>query len=97
MSAGRGDAAPAWIVRGGSARRCRRSVRAASNENDRRAGEGQAKMSSATVLVAGLTGVGAELAKNVILAGVKGVALFDPTPVQWRDLGGNPRDAARDL
>ena len=54
-------------------------------------------MSSATVLVAGLTGVGAELAKNVILAGVKGVALFDPTPVQWRDLGGNPRDAARDL
>mmetsp|Transcript_6697 Transcript_6697/g.21080 ORF Transcript_6697/g.21080 Transcript_6697/m.21080 type:complete len:1041 (-) Transcript_6697:52-3174(-) len=52
--------------------------------------EGQAKMSSATVLVAGLTGVGAELAKNVILAGVKGVALFDPTPVQWRDLGGNP-------
>ena len=35
--------------------------------------EGQAKMSGATVLICGLNGLGAEVAKNVILAGVKGV------------------------
>lgn len=52
--------------------------------------EGQSKMASSTVLVCGLTGTGAELAKNVILAGVKAVTLYDPTPVTYRDLGGNP-------
>ena len=35
-------------------------------------------------------GTGAELAKNVILAGVKAVTLYDPTSVTHRDLGGNP-------
>ena len=57
--------------------------------------EGQSKMASSTVLVCGLTGTGAELAKNVILAGVKAVTLFDPTPVTWADLGGNPYRAGR--
>ena len=52
--------------------------------------EGQSKMASSTVLVCGLTGTGAELAKNVILAGVKAVTLYDPTAVTHRDLGGNP-------
>ena len=47
-------------------------------------------MASSTVLVCGLTGTGAELAKNVILAGVKAVTLYDPTPVTHRCLGGNP-------
>jgi ubiquitin-activating enzyme E1 len=27
-----------------------------------------------------------EVAKNVILAGVKSVTLFDPRPVEWTDL-----------
>ena len=52
--------------------------------------EGQSKMASSTVLVCGLTGTGAELAKNVILAGVKAVTLYDPTPVTHCNLGGNP-------
>ena len=47
-------------------------------------------MASSTVLVCGLTGTGAELAKNVILAGVKAVTLYDPTPVTHCNLGGNP-------
>ncbi|KAK7233754.1 ubiquitin activating enzyme [Aureococcus anophagefferens] len=63
--------------------------------------EGQAKMSASSVLVCGLNGVGCEVAKNVILAGVKAVTLFDPTPATWYDVGGSPyvapsarRDAA---
>ena len=52
--------------------------------------EGQAKMSASSVLVCGLNGVGCEVAKNVILAGVKAVTLFDPTPATWYDVGGSP-------
>ena len=52
--------------------------------------EGQSKMASSTVLVCGLTGTGAEVAKNVILAGVKAVTLYDPTTITHRCLGGNP-------
>ena len=59
--------------------------------------EGQSKMASSTVLVCGLTGTGAELAKNVILAGVKAVTLYDPTPVTHRDLGGNPYARLEDV
>jgi len=55
-------------------------------------------MSASSVLVVGLNGLGCEigthsqaffvlmLAKNVILAGVKSVTLYDPTPVQMSDL-----------
>ena len=59
--------------------------------------EGQAKMSNASVLICGLNGLGAEVAKNVILAGPKAVALFDDTPTAFRDLGGNPYLAAADV
>ena len=34
----------------------------------------------------GLNGVGVEIAKNVILAGVRSVTLYDPDPAQWTDL-----------
>jgi ubiquitin-activating enzyme E1 len=52
------------------------------------------KMSSANVLIIGMTGLGIEigktfyliLAKNVVLAGVKSVSVHDPTPVQISDL-----------
>jgi molybdopterin/thiamine biosynthesis adenylyltransferase len=53
---------------------------------------------------AGLSGLGVEVAKNLILAGVKSVTLYDPTPVTYYDLSaqfylteadvGKPRAAA---
>ena len=50
--------------------------------------EGQSKMASSTVLVCGLTGTGAELAKNVILAGV--MKMYEPFPTTGVLVGGNP-------
>ncbi|ORZ36115.1 hypothetical protein BCR44DRAFT_1479631 [Catenaria anguillulae PL171] len=44
------------------------------------------KMALSNVLILGLKGVGVELAKNVILAGVKSVTLYDPEPAQPADL-----------
>ncbi|KAI9327506.1 hypothetical protein DFJ73DRAFT_766321 [Zopfochytrium polystomum] len=48
--------------------------------------EAMMKMSASNVLICGLTGLGVEIAKNIILAGVKSVTLFDPNPVQIADL-----------
>jgi ubiquitin-activating enzyme E1 len=48
--------------------------------------EAQLKMASSSVLIAGLNGLGVEVAKNVILAGVKSVALFDEKNTTWEDL-----------
>ncbi|ORX81993.1 ubiquitin-activating emzyme E1 [Basidiobolus meristosporus CBS 931.73] len=48
--------------------------------------EAMAKMSSANVLLVGLKGLGVEIAKNVVLAGVKSVTLYDPEPVEISDL-----------
>ncbi|KAI7899270.1 ubiquitin-activating emzyme E1 [Cokeromyces recurvatus] len=48
--------------------------------------EAMKKMSVAHVLVVGLKGLGVEIAKNVVLAGVKSVTLWDPSPVQITDL-----------
>ncbi|WFD31821.1 E1 ubiquitin-activating enzyme [Malassezia sp. CBS 17886] len=45
------------------------------------------QMSSSSVLVVGLQGLGAEIAKNIALAGVKSVTLYDPHPVATADLG----------
>jgi hypothetical protein len=39
------------------------------------------------VLIVGLQGLGVEVAKNVCLAGVKSVSLYDPAPVEVADLG----------
>ncbi|EJD34296.1 hypothetical protein AURDEDRAFT_176658 [Auricularia subglabra TFB-10046 SS5] len=57
-----------------------------------------------TALVVGLRGLGAEIAKNLVLAGVQSIALFDPEPVNEHDQGsqfllrpsdiGRPRAAA---
>eukprot|EP00842_Homolaphlyctis_polyrhiza_P004144 jgi/Hompol1/4730/HPOL_003853-RA len=44
------------------------------------------KMSVSNVLIVGLKGLGVEIAKNVILAGVKSVTLYDPEPVEIADL-----------
>lgn len=48
--------------------------------------EAQMRMSNARVLIIGLNGLGVEIAKNVILAGVKNVTLYDKTPTSYLDL-----------
>lgn len=65
--------------------------------------EAMKRMGSSNVLIAGLRGLGVEIAKNVALAGVKSLTLFDPRPAQLADLSaqfflhpedvGKPRDA----
>ena len=44
------------------------------------------QMSSSNVLIVGALGLGAEIAKNIALAGVKSVTLYDPKPVVMSDL-----------
>lgn len=48
--------------------------------------EAMRRMAGATVLIVGLKGLGVEIAKNVVLGGVKSVTLYDPAPVQVADL-----------
>jgi len=48
----------------------------------------QRKMQSSAVLIVGLRGLGVEVAKNVILAGVRSVALLDDALAEIADLGG---------
>ena len=40
----------------------------------------QRRMALSNVLIVGTKGLGAEIAKNIILAGVKSVTLYDPRP-----------------
>ncbi|KAG5836012.1 hypothetical protein ANANG_G00250080 [Anguilla anguilla] len=44
------------------------------------------RMQCSNVLISGLRGLGVEIAKNVILGGVKSVTLHDQGPAEWRDL-----------
>lgn len=48
--------------------------------------EAMLKMQNANVLVIGLKGLGVEIAKNIALAGVKSLSLYDPLPVELKDL-----------
>ncbi|KAK4954238.1 E1 ubiquitin-activating protein [Elasticomyces elasticus] len=48
--------------------------------------EAMKKMGSSNVLVVGLRGLGVEIAKNIALAGVKSLTLFDPKPARIEDL-----------
>ncbi|CAM9515783.1 unnamed protein product [Ascophyllum nodosum] len=48
--------------------------------------EAQRRMATSNVLIVGANGLGAEIAKNVILAGVKSVTMLDDGPAQWSDL-----------
>jgi ubiquitin-activating enzyme E1 len=47
------------------------------------------KLMQLSVLVVGMRGLGFEIAKNLVLAGVKSVAIHDPTMTQICDLGSN--------
>ncbi|GME93820.1 unnamed protein product [Ambrosiozyma monospora] len=48
--------------------------------------EAMLKMANSNVLIVGLKGLGIEIAKNVALAGVKSLSIYDPTPVTLQDL-----------
>lgn len=48
--------------------------------------EAQKKMAISSVLIIGCNGLGVEVAKNVILAGVKAVALYDTKNLTYEDL-----------
>eukprot|EP00758_Cryptobia_borreli_P005247 Tbor_TRINITY_DN4799_c0_g1::TRINITY_DN4799_c0_g1_i1::g.16949::m.16949/K03178/UBE1, UBA1; ubiquitin-activating enzyme E1 len=48
--------------------------------------ETQKKYGECKVLMVGLSGAGCEVAKNLILTGVKAVTLLDSRPIQWTDL-----------
>jgi ubiquitin-activating enzyme E1 len=41
------------------------------------------------VLLVGARGLGFEVAKNLVLAGPGELVVYDPNPVEWRDLGSN--------
>lgn len=43
-------------------------------------------LQTSSVLVSGLRGLGVEIAKNIILGGVKAVTLHDQGTAQWADL-----------
>lgn len=49
--------------------------------------EAMKRMATSNVLIVGLQGLGVEIAKNLALAGVKSVTLYDPEPVAIQDLG----------
>ncbi|NWI53327.1 UBA1 enzyme, partial [Calyptomena viridis] len=48
--------------------------------------EAMKRMQTSNVLVSGLRGLGVEVAKNLVLGGVKSVTLHDPQPAAWTDL-----------
>eukprot|EP00954_Amorphochlora_amoebiformis_P022125 1351133-Amorphochlora_amoeboformis.AAC.2 len=49
--------------------------------------EAQRKMQQTNVLLVGLKGLGVEIAKNIILSGVRSVGILDPETVKISDLG----------
>lgn len=64
--------------------------------------EAMKRMGASNVLIVGLRGLGVEIAKNIALAGVKSLTLYDPAPAALSDLSaqfflrledvGRPRD-----
>ena len=48
--------------------------------------EAMKRMGASNVLIVGMKGLGVEIAKNIALAGVKSLTLFDPEPVAISDL-----------
>ena len=44
------------------------------------------KMQNSNILICGMSGLGAEIAKNIILAGVKSVTIHDAKRVTYGDL-----------
>lgn len=44
------------------------------------------RMQNSNVLISGMRGLGVEIAKNVILGGVRSVTVHDQGVAEWRDL-----------
>jgi len=44
------------------------------------------RMATTSILISGMRGLGVEIAKNVVLAGVKSVTIHDQEAVSWSDL-----------
>lgn len=44
------------------------------------------RMQNSNVLISGMRGLGVEIAKNVILGGVRSVTVHDQGAAEWRDL-----------
>ncbi|TYZ63723.1 hypothetical protein PybrP1_003692 [[Pythium] brassicae (nom. inval.)] len=59
--------------------------------------EAQLRMGAANVLVVGLDGLGVEIAKNIVLAGVKSVTLHDDAPASLLDLSAQFYLSERDV
>jgi ubiquitin-activating enzyme E1 len=51
--------------------------------------EAQRRMMASKALLVGCSGLGIEVAKNCILAGISGLVIVDPLPANSYDLGGN--------
>lgn len=49
------------------------------------------RIQGAKVLLCGLRGLGAEVAKNLVLMGVGSLTLYDPHPACWADLAAQVR------
>jgi len=61
--------------------------------------EAMKRMGSSRILVVGMRGLGVEIAKNIALAGVKSLTLFDPKPAAIQDLSSqfflHPQDVGK--
>lgn len=44
------------------------------------------RLSNSNVLIIGSKGLGLEISKNVVLAGVKSLSIYDPEPIKMEDL-----------
>lgn len=51
--------------------------------------EAMKRMGASNILIVGQKGLGVEIAKNIALAGVKSLTLYDPAPVAIADLSSN--------
>ncbi len=51
--------------------------------------EAMMRLTTMKVLIIGMKGPGVEIAKNLVLAGIKGVTIHDPMPTEMKDLGAN--------
>lgn len=54
--------------------------------------EAMKRMQNSNVLISGLRGLGVEIAKNVILGGVKTVTVHDQGVAEWKDLSSQVSD-----
>lgn len=57
--------------------------------------EAMRKMAHSDILISGLGGLGMEIAKNIVLGGVKSVTIQDTENVTWFDLSSQVREGGK--